>query len=52
MPTKTEFRLSTIGQIAIAVHDLDKVTAFYQDKLGMMLLFRAPNISFFDCGGV
>ncbi len=52
MPTKTDFRLSKIGQIAIAVHDLDKVTAFYRDKLGMTLLFRVPNMSFIDCGGV
>ena len=44
--------LSQIGQIAIVVHDVEKATAFYRDTLGMKFLFAAPNLSFFDCGGV
>ena len=44
--------LSQIGQIAITVHDLDHAVAFYQSTLGMRLLFRVPNMAFFDCGGV
>jgi methylmalonyl-CoA/ethylmalonyl-CoA epimerase len=44
--------LSRIGQIAITVHDLDRAVAFYQSTLGMKLLFRVPNMAFFDCGGV
>lgn len=44
--------LSQIGQIAITVHDLDRAVAFYQQTLGMKLLFRVPALAFFDCGGV
>jgi predicted enzyme related to lactoylglutathione lyase len=44
--------LGRIGQIAINVHDLDRATAFYRDVLGLPHLFRAGQLSFFDCGGV
>jgi len=44
--------LDRLGQIAITVHDLDRATDFYRDALGMRFLFRAPGLSFFDCGGV
>jgi methylmalonyl-CoA/ethylmalonyl-CoA epimerase len=44
--------LSEIGQIAINVHDLDRAADFYQQTLGMNLLFRLPKMAFFDCGGV
>jgi len=44
--------LSQIGQIAITVHELDRAVAFYQTTLGMKLLFRFPNLAFFDCGGI
>jgi methylmalonyl-CoA/ethylmalonyl-CoA epimerase len=44
--------LSQIGQIAVAVRDLDRAVGFYQTTLGMKLLFRAPNMAFFDCAGV
>ena len=43
---------SGVGQIAIIVHDVERATAFYRDKLGMKFLFTAPNLAFFDCGGV
>jgi catechol 2,3-dioxygenase-like lactoylglutathione lyase family enzyme len=47
------FGLSTIGQIAVVVHDLPRAVAFYRDTLGMRLLFEAPpKMAFFDCGGV
>lgn len=46
------FSLSNIGQIAISVTDIDRATAFYADTLGMKLLFRVPNMGFFDCDGV
>ena len=45
-------KLSQIGQIAIRVRDLDRAVAFYRDVLGMRLLFRPPNLAFFDCGGI
>ena len=44
--------LSRIGQIAINAHDVDRATAFYRDALGLPHLFRAGQLSFFDCGGV
>jgi len=44
--------LSQIGQIAITVRNLDRAVEFYQSTLGMKLLFRVPNMAFFDCGGV
>ena len=49
---QSTFGLSQIGQIAVNVHDLDRATAFYRDKLGMRHLFTVPKMSFFDCGGV
>jgi len=44
--------LSTIGQIATTVTDVDRAIAFYRDTLGIKLLFQVPNMGFFDCGGV
>ena len=48
----TSFGLSTIGQIATTVTDVDRAIAFYRDTLGMKLLFQVPNMGFFDCAGV
>lgn len=44
--------LSSIGQIAIIVHDLKKAVPYYRDILGMKFLFEVPKMAFFDCGGV
>lgn len=42
-----------VGQIAIAITDLDKAVYFYEKILKLPLLFRAPpGLAFFDCGGV
>jgi predicted enzyme related to lactoylglutathione lyase len=47
------FGLSTIEQIAVNAHDVERATAFYRDKLGMKHLFSVPpNLAFFDCGGI
>ena len=46
------FELSRIGQIAINVKDVGRAKGFYRDTLGMKFLFEAPNLAFFDCGGV
>ena len=51
-PAPAPFGLSTIGQIAITVTDVDRAVAFYRDTLGMKFLFQVPNLGFFDCGGV
>lgn len=45
--------ISRIGQIAINASDVERAAAFYQDTLGLKLLFKAPpGLAFFDCGGV
>jgi len=44
--------LSTIGQIAITVTDVDRAVRFYRDTLGIEFLFQVPNLAFFDCDGV
>jgi predicted enzyme related to lactoylglutathione lyase len=52
MNTQENSSLARIGQIAINAHDVDRATAFYRDVLGLPHLFRAGQLSFFDCGGV
>jgi methylmalonyl-CoA/ethylmalonyl-CoA epimerase len=47
-----QFSLSSIGQISINVHDVERAKAFYRDILGMKFLFDAGHMAFFDCGGV
>ena len=44
--------ITSLGQISINVHDLERATAFYRDILALPLLFAVPNLAFFDCGGV
>lgn len=41
-----------LGQIAMTAHDVARATTFYEDVLGLKLLFRAGDLSFFDLGGV
>lgn len=49
----TGIGVSRIGQIAINAHDVERAATFYQDALGLKLLFKAgPGLAFFDCGGV
>jgi catechol 2,3-dioxygenase-like lactoylglutathione lyase family enzyme len=50
---ETGVGITRLGQIAINAKDVDRATAFYQDVLGLKLLFKAPpSLAFFDCGGV
>ncbi len=44
--------LGPIGQISMNAQDVDRATSFYADTLTLPLLFRAGQMSFFDCGGV
>ena len=44
--------LGPIGQISMNAHDIDRGTTFYAETLGVKLLFRAGELSFFDCGGI
>lgn len=53
MTTAAGIGISHIGQIAITARDVERAAAFYQDALGLKLLFKAPpGLAFFDCGGV
>ncbi|MEW6996195.1 VOC family protein [Colwelliaceae bacterium BS250] len=45
--------ITKIGQIGIAVADINLAKDFYQKILGLELLFEAPpGLAFFNCGGV
>jgi methylmalonyl-CoA/ethylmalonyl-CoA epimerase len=46
------FALNRIGQIALAVRDVDRAEAFYRDVLGLRHLYRYGDLTFFDCAGV
>lgn len=51
--TGTGIGITRLGQIQMRAHDVDRAANFYQDVLGLKLLFKAPpNLAFFDCGGV
>ena len=43
--------LSSIGQVRIAVHDIDRAVSFYRDTLGMPFLFQFPGMAFFELNG-
>ncbi|HEU4930165.1 MAG TPA: VOC family protein [Candidatus Krumholzibacteria bacterium] len=46
----TSVKLSSIGQIAVTVRDLERAKNFYRDILGMPFLFEAPGMVFFRAG--
>jgi methylmalonyl-CoA/ethylmalonyl-CoA epimerase len=47
------FALSGLGQIGIAVSDIERATAFYRDTLGLKHLFSAPpGLAFFAAGDI
>lgn len=51
--TVTGIGITRIGQIAVNAKNVERAVAFYQEKLGLKLLFKAPGgLAFFDCGGV
>jgi len=50
--TAASLGIKNIGQVSIIVKNLERATAFYRDTLGLPLLFTAPSMAFFDCGGV
>ncbi len=45
-------QIQKIGQIGIPVKNIERATAFYQEKLGLTLLFNTDTMAFFDCEGV
>lgn len=48
----SDVQIAGVGQVAIAVQDVDRAAAFYEGVLGLRLLFRFPGMAFFDAGGV
>ena len=49
----TGIGITRLGQIAVNAKDVERAAAFYEEVLGLKLLFKAPpGIAFFDCGGV
>jgi methylmalonyl-CoA/ethylmalonyl-CoA epimerase len=45
--------ITRLGQIQIRANDVERAAEFYQNALGLKLLFKAPpGLAFFDCGGV
>ena len=45
--------ITRLGQVLVNVKDVERAAAFYEQKLGLKLLFKAPpGLAFFDCGGV
>ena len=52
-PVASGVGISRLGQVQLRTHDVERVSAFYQNVLGLKLLFKAPpGLAFFDCGGV
>ena len=43
---------SSIGQIAVVAHDVDRALAFYRDALGLPFLFQFPGLAFVRAGEV
>jgi methylmalonyl-CoA/ethylmalonyl-CoA epimerase len=53
MNNEQNISLEQIGQISVNVHDLDRATAFYKEKLRVKHLFSVPpKMAFFDCTGI
>jgi methylmalonyl-CoA/ethylmalonyl-CoA epimerase len=51
--TATGVGITRLGQIAVNTKDVERAAAFYENKLGLKLLFKAPpGLAFFDCSGV
>jgi catechol 2,3-dioxygenase-like lactoylglutathione lyase family enzyme len=44
--------VTSIGQISIRVHDIDRAIAFYRDALGLDFLFETGPLAFLMCDGV
>jgi len=49
----TGIGISRLGQVQIGTKDVERAADFYENVLGLKLLFKAPpGLAFFDCGGV
>jgi len=47
----TGIGISRLGQVQIGTQDVERAADFYENVLGLKLLFKAPpGLAFFDCG--
>lgn len=44
--------IKNVGQIGIPVKDINRALDFYEDKLGLSLLFNTDSMAFFECDGL
>lgn len=44
-------QLTSVGQIALLVTDLEEAERFYRDALALPHLYTFGDLTFFDCGG-
>ncbi len=44
--------IEKVAQIGVRVHDVQRAVLFYQDVLGLVLLFQAPELALFQCGAL
>lgn len=44
--------IQKVGQIGVPVKALDKAIHFYQEILGLSLLFSTESMAFFECNGL
>lgn len=44
--------IQKVGQIGVSVKDLEKAIHFYNEKLGLSLLFKTDSMAFFECNGL
>jgi methylmalonyl-CoA/ethylmalonyl-CoA epimerase len=45
-------QIQKVGQIGIPVKNIERAIEFYQDKLGLTLLFHTNSLAFFECNGL
>jgi methylmalonyl-CoA/ethylmalonyl-CoA epimerase len=45
-------QIQKVGQIAVPVKNIERAVNFYQEKLGLPLLFTSNGLAFFDCNGL
>jgi catechol 2,3-dioxygenase-like lactoylglutathione lyase family enzyme len=48
----SDLATSSIGQIAVVVHDVERALTFYRDHLGLPFLFQFPGLAFVRAGEV
>lgn len=55
--TRRDYSMGTttiqkVGQIGVPVKNLQSAVSFYQDALGLTLLFQTDTMAFFECNGL